>query len=72
MKYTEQIRLEIETICAEHGVPTPKTVASAAKLIMEWRGHVRARELFAGAARETAADPFKSSAYQATLQTIIK
>lgn len=72
MKYTEQIKLELKRICEETGEPAPKTVPGAGLLIMKWRGKARARELFTGAAQETSADIFKSSAYEAALETVIK
>jgi len=40
-------------------------------MIMKYVGVERAKELFEGAQKETSADVFKSSAYAATLDTII-
>ena len=70
--YIEQIKIEVDKIVEEHGEEMPKTVPSAATLIMKYHGIVKARELFAGAARETEGNPFKNSAYVATLQTTLK
>jgi len=70
--YIEQIKIEVDKIIEEHGEEMPKTVPSAATLIMKYHGIVKARELFAGAARETEGNPFKNSAYVATLQTTLK
>ena len=70
--YIEQIKIEVDKIIEEHGEEMPKTVPSAAALIMKYHGIGKARELFAGAARESEGDPFKNSAYVATLQTTLK
>lgn len=70
--YQEQINIEIDKIIEEHKEDAPHTVPSAGKLIMKYHGVVKARELFAGAAKETEANIFKSSAYMATLETILK
>lgn len=70
--YIEQIKIEVDKIIEEHGEEMPKTVPSAATLIMKYHGIVKARELFAGAARETEGNPFRNSAYVATLQTTLK
>lgn len=70
--YIEQIKIEVDKIIEEHAEEMPKTVPSAATLIMKYHGIVKARELFAGAARETEGNPFKNSAYVATLQTTLK
>jgi len=70
--YIEQIKIEVDKIIEEHAEEMPKTVPSAATLIMKYHGIVKARELFAGAARETEGNPFRNSAYVATLQTILK
>jgi hypothetical protein len=70
--FVEQIKIEVDKIIEEHGEKMPITVPSAATLIMKYHGIERARELFAGASRETEGDPFKHSAYQATLQITLK
>ena len=70
--YIEQIKIEVDKIIEEHGEEMPKTVPSAATLIMKYHGIVKARELFAGAAKESEGNPFRNSAYVATLQTILK
>ena len=70
--YIEQIKIEVDKIIEEHGEEMPKTVPSAASLILKYHGIVKARELFAGAAKETEGDAFKHSAYQSTLQITLK
>lgn len=70
--FEEQIKYIIKEIIATKGEEAPKTVPSAAKLIMKYHGLERARELFEGAAKESAANIFKTSAYEATLETILK
>lgn len=70
--YIEQIKIEVDKIIGEHGDESPMTVPAAAKLIMKYHGIVKARELFAGAAKETEGDAFKHSAYQSTLQITLK
>lgn len=70
--YIEQIKIEVDKIIEEYGEEMPKTVPGAASLIMKYHGIVKARDLFAGAARETQGNPFRNSAYVATLQTTLK
>jgi hypothetical protein len=70
--YEEQIKQIIDELVATKGEDAPKTVPSAAKLIMKHYGVETARELFEGAAEETASNIFKSSAYEATLETILQ
>jgi hypothetical protein len=70
--YEEQIKQIIDELIATKGEDAPKTVPSAAKLIMKHYGVETARELFEGAAKESASNVFKSSAYQATLETILQ
>lgn len=70
--YEEQIKQIIDELIAAKGEDAPKTVPSAAKLIMKYHGVEKARELFEGGAKESASNVFKSSAYKATLETILK
>jgi hypothetical protein len=70
--YVELISNEIDEIVKEHGQPQPKTVPSAGSLIMKYKGLGRARELFEGAMKETKNDVFKSSAYAATLKSVLR
>jgi hypothetical protein len=70
--YEEQIKQIIDELIATEGEDAPKTVPSAARLIMKHYGVETARELFEGAAKETASNIFKSSAYEATLETILQ
>ena len=69
--YEEQIKQIIDELIATKGEDAPKTVPSAAKLIMKHYGVETARELFEGAAKESASNIFKRSAYEATLETVI-
>jgi hypothetical protein len=70
--YQDQIKAAIDHIVEIHGVDAPITVPSAAKMIMTYMSIEKARELFEGAQKETSGDVFKSSAYSATLKTILK
>jgi hypothetical protein len=70
--YEEQIKQIIDELIATKGEDAPITVPSAAKLIMKYHGVEKARELFEGGAKESASNVFKSSAYKATLETILK
>ena len=70
--YQDQIKAAIDHIVEIHGVSAPITVPSAAKMIMSYMSIEKARELFEGAQKETSVDVFKSSAYAATLETILK
>ena len=70
--YQDQIKAAIDHIVEMHGVDAPITVPSAAKMIMTYMSIEKARELFEGAQKETSGDVFKSSAYAATLETILK
>jgi hypothetical protein len=70
--YQDQIKAAIDHIVEMHGVSAPITVPSAAKMIMTYMSIEKARELFEGAQKETSGDVFKSSAYAATLETILK
>jgi hypothetical protein len=69
--YEDQIKQIIEELIATKEEKAPITVPSAAKLIMKYHGVEKARELFEGAAKETASNVFRSSAYEATLETIL-
>jgi hypothetical protein len=69
--YEDQIKQIIEELIATKEEKAPKTVPSAAKLIMKHHGVERARELFEGAAKESASNVFKRLAYEATLETIL-
>lgn len=70
--YEEQIKYLIEELVALNGEDQPKTVPQAGKLIMKYKGLATARELFTGAAEETKANVYKSSAYEATLETVLR
>lgn len=70
--YQSQIKSAIDNIVETHGVDQPFTVPGAGKLIKEYMGLEKAIELFEGAKNETIGNVFKSSAYEATLETILK
>ena len=69
--YENKIKETIDLICAEHLLKPPVTVPSAGRMIYEYRGIDRAIELFEGAAKEAGSDIFRSSAFKATLETIL-
>jgi hypothetical protein len=69
--YEDLIKESIESIMEEHDEKAPITVPAAGKLIAKYHGLEKARELFQGAANETASNPFRSSAYEATLETVL-
>lgn len=70
--YIEQITVLIDEIVKKHGIESPNSVPAAGLMILKYTSIERARELFEGAQKETADDIFKSSAYAATLETILK
>ncbi len=69
--YEDKIKETIDSICDEHKLAKPITVPSAGKMIAEHRGIDTAIELFEGAANETKSNIFRSSAFEATLETIL-
>jgi hypothetical protein len=69
--YEEQIKETIESIIKEHNEKAPITVPAAGTLIMKYHGKERAQELFYGAAKELESNIFRSSAYMATLETVL-
>ncbi len=71
MTAKEQIKKFIDEICSEHNLKQPITVPAAAKMLMQYKGLDVARELFQRAADESN-DIFSASAYEATLETILK
>ena len=70
--YQNQIKSTIDSIVEMHGIEQPFSVPAAGKLIKEYMGIEKAIELFEGAKNETASNIFRSSAYEATLETILK
>lgn len=70
--YIDQLKATVDKIIDKHNEQAPITVPAAATLIMKYHGRDVARELFSGVCEEYKNDVFKSSAYQATLQTVIK
>ena len=70
--YIDQLKATVDEIIDKHNEQAPITVPAAATLIMKYHGRDVARELFSGVCEEYKNDVFKSSAYKATLQTVIK
>lgn len=70
--YKDRVLDVIKDIVEKNGLTNPVTVPAAAKLIKEHKGLELARELFTGMLNESKDDPFKYSAYQSTLETILK
>ncbi|MFY7886670.1 MAG: hypothetical protein ACOVOV_17700 [Dolichospermum sp.] len=70
--YIDQLKAIVDEIIDKYNEQAPITVPAAATLIMKYHGRDVARELFSGLCEEYKNDVFKSSAYQATLQTVIK
>lgn len=69
--YVEQIVILIDEICLENNLQKPITVFGAAKIITENRNIDKAIELYEGARDETKNNIFKTSAYEATLDTYL-
>jgi hypothetical protein len=71
MTAKEQIKKFIDEICTKHNLKQPITVPAAAKMLMQYKGLDVARDLFQRVADESN-DIFSASAYEATLETILK
>jgi len=69
--YENRISEMIDSICEEQLLKKPISVPSAGKMIYEYRGIDTAIELFEGAAEETKKNIFRSSAFEATLETFL-
>ncbi len=69
--FQERIKVTIDNICDKHKVSNPFTIPAAGRMISQYDGLDKAIELFEGAAIQHQKDPFKSSAYKATLETIL-
>lgn len=69
--FQEKIKESIDDICDKHNLNQPITVPSAGRMIMEYDSLDKAIELFEGAATQHQKNRFKSSAYKATLETIL-
>lgn len=69
--FQERIKETIDNICDKHKVSNPFTIPAAGRMIAQYDGLDKAIELFEGAAIQHQKDPFKSSAYKATLTTIL-
>lgn len=70
--FKDRLKTIVDEIIDNHNESAPITVPAVATLIMKYHGIELARELFIGVCDEYKHDVFKSSAYQATLQTILK
>ena len=68
----DRLKTIVDEIIDNHNEQAPITVPAAGKLIMKYHGIDLARELFLSLVEEYKHDVFKSSAYQATLETILK
>jgi hypothetical protein len=69
--FQEMIKESIDKICDKHKLSQPITVPSAGRMIAQYDGLDNAIELFEGASLQHRNDPFKCSAYKATLETIL-
>jgi hypothetical protein len=71
--YEDRIKEIIDDICDEQLLKQPISVPSAGKMISTYRGNDTAIELFEGAAEEARIrnNIFRSSAFEATLETIL-
>lgn len=70
--YIDQLKATVDEIIDKHNEQAPITVPAAATLIMKYHGRDVTRELFSGVCEEYKNDVFRSSAYKATLETILK
>jgi hypothetical protein len=68
----DRLKTIIDEIIDKHNESAPITVPAVARLIMKYHGIDLTRELFLSLVEEYKNDVFKSSAYQATLETILK
>ena len=69
--FQEKIKELIDNICEKHNLSQPITVPSAGRMIAQYDGLDKAIELFEGASIQHQKNRFKSSAYEATLETIL-
>ncbi len=70
--HKDRLKTIVDEIIDKHNEGAPITVPAAANLIVKYHGIDLARELFLSLVEEYKNEPFKSSAYQATLETILK
>ena len=68
----DRLKAIVDEIIDKHNESAPITVPAAANLIVKYHGIDLARELFLSLVEEYKNDVFKSSAYKATLETILK
>jgi hypothetical protein len=69
--FQEKIKELIDNICDKHKLSNPFTIPAAGRMIAQYDGLDKAIELFEGAVIQHQRDPFKSSAYKSTLETIL-
>lgn len=69
--FQEQIKETVDNICDKYNLSQPITVPAAGRMIAEYDSLDKAIELFEGTVVQHQKDPFKSSAYKATLKTIL-
>ena len=69
--FQEKIKESIDNICDKHKLSNPFTIPAAGRMIAQYDGLDKAIELFEGAVIQHQRDPFKSSAYKSTLETIL-
>ena len=68
----DRLKAIVDEIIDKHNESAPITVPAAANLVVKYHGIDLARELFLSLVEEYKNDVFKSSAYKATLETILK
>lgn len=70
--FKDRLKTIVDEIIDNHNEQAPITVPAVATLIMKYHSIEVARELFIGIVNEYKHDVFRTSAYQATLETILK
>ena len=70
--HKDRLKTIVDEIIDKHNEQAPITVPAVAVLIVKYHGIDLARELFISLVEEYKNDPFRTSAYQATLETILK
>jgi hypothetical protein len=71
-KFEEEIRKNITDICEVNNLQRPLTVYGAGKILKEYLGLDKTIELYKGARDETKSDVFRTSAYEAVIDTLLK
>lgn len=70
-KFEEEIRTNVSELCRKHNLAKPLTVYGSARILMEHIGIGKTIELFQGARDETKHDVFRTSAFEAVLDTLL-